>query len=136
MGLDLVRYVDLPKMADPGATLTFIEGGRHIPFKIRRVYYLYNIRPGEKRGGHAHKLHQELILPLAGSFDIILDDGYRSGRFHMDQPSRGILFPTMVWHELENFSEGAVCLVHASLLYDAADYYRQYDTFKAASHGD
>ncbi len=136
MGLDKVRYVDLPKMADPGATLTFIEGGRHIPFDIRRVYYLYNIRPGEKRGGHAHKLHEELILPLAGSFDIILDDGYRNARYRMDQPSRGIIFPTMVWHELENFSEGAVCLVLASLFYDEEDYYRDYATFRAAVRGE
>lgn len=135
MGLDKVRFVDLATATGAGACLTFIEGGRHLPFDIRRVYYLYDIEPGVQRGGHAHKQHEELIIAAAGSFDIILDDGYRTQRFPLDRPNRGIFFPTMVWHELENFAPGSVCLVLASLYYDQEDYFRDYDEFVAAVRG-
>jgi len=135
MGLDKVRLVDLATATDATASLTFIEGGRHLPFEIRRVYYLYDIEAGAERGGHAHKQHEELIIAAAGRFDIVLNDGYRSERFCLERPNQGVFFPTMVWHELQNFTPGSVCLVLASLYYDQEDYFRDYDEFVAAVGG-
>ncbi len=132
MGLSKVRLVELPKVTDAGASLTFVEGSRHLPFTIRRVYYLYDIQDGVHRGGHAHKDHEELILAVHGSFDVRLDDGKGSITHHLDQPNVGIFFPTFVWHELTNFSPGTVCLVLASHCYDHEDYFREYSEFLAA----
>lgn len=135
MGLEQARLLELPRVTDPGASLTFIEAARHIPFDIQRVYYLYGIAPGQQRGGHAHKLHQELIIAIAGSFEIVLDDSRKQRRYTLDRPDRGVLFPTMVWHELENFSPNAICLVLASLRYDDEDYFRDYAEFCRATAG-
>jgi len=135
MGLDQVRIIDLPTITDPRGSLTFAEGARHVPFEIRRVFYLYALAPGTKRGGHAHKWHDEVIIPLAGSFDIRLDDGFQTCRYALDCPSTGLFLPRLVWQDLENFSPGAVCLVLASDVYTEADYYRKYPDFLAAVGG-
>lgn len=130
MSIHDCKLISLPKIADPRGNLTFIEGGSHIPFDIQRVYYLYDVPGGAERGGHAHKALQQLIIAISGSFDIKLDDGAEQKTVQLNRSYVGLLVPTMVWREIDNFSSGAVCLVMASEKYDEADYYRDYDEFK------
>jgi dTDP-4-dehydrorhamnose 3,5-epimerase-like enzyme len=125
------RVIELPKIADPRGNLTFIEQQRHIPFDIRRVYYLYDVPGGEARGGHAHRALEQLIIAVSGSFDVVLDDGTSKQRFFLNRSYYGLYVPRMVWRELENFSSGSVSLVLASEFYDEADYFRDYDDFVA-----
>lgn len=129
MGLENVRYVELPIIHDRRGNLTFIEGNKHVPFDIRRVYYLYDVPGGAHRGGHAHRQLEQLIVAMSGSFDVVLDDGQRSRRFHMNRSFYGLYVPRMIWREIDNFSSGSVCMVLASELYDEADYYRDYQEF-------
>lgn len=135
MSIDLCRLIQLPKISDPRGNLTFIEGGRHVPFDIARVYYLYDVPGGASRGGHAHKQLQQLIIAMSGSFDVVLDDGRSKKTISLNRSYVGLYVPTMIWRELENFSSGAVCTVMASNHYDEADYYRDYDEFLAATRG-
>lgn len=123
------QLVDLPKISDPRGNLTFVEGGRHVPFDIARVYYLYDVPGGGERGGHAHKALRQLIIAMAGSFDVVLDDGRRKERVHLNRSYYGLLVDTMVWRELDNFSSGSVCMVLASTVYEESDYYRDYGEF-------
>ena len=127
--LEQCRWIDLPKISDPRGNLTFIEESRHVPFEIRRVYYLYDTPAGAMRGGHAHKELHQVIIALAGSFDAILNDGHAQRRFHLNRPYQGLYICPMIWRELDNFSAGSVCLVLASNLYDEADYFRHYEVF-------
>ncbi|MFZ1072541.1 MAG: FdtA/QdtA family cupin domain-containing protein [Verrucomicrobiia bacterium] len=129
MTLNDCKLIDLPKIADPRGNLTFIEGNRHVPFQIQRVYYLYDTPGGAERGGHAHKGLHQLIVAMSGSYDVILDDGKQKKRFHLNRSYYGLYVCPMIWRELDNFSSGAVCLVLASNLYDESDYYRDYRTF-------
>ncbi|MDR5702656.1 MAG: FdtA/QdtA family cupin domain-containing protein [Thermofilaceae archaeon] len=130
------RLIQLPKVKDARGNLTFIEEGKHVPFEIRRVYYLYDVPGGALRAGHAHKALQQLIVAISGSFDVILDDGYERERFHLCRSYYGLYIPPMVWREIDNFSTGAVCLVLASDFYDETDYYRDYEEFlRAARRG-
>lgn len=131
--LDQVRIIDLPKVTDQRGNLTFVEGGRHVPFEIKRIYYLYDVPGGAERGGHAHKALQQLIIAMSGSFDVVLDDGAQKKRVHLNRPYYGLYVPTMLWRELDNFSSGAVCMVLASNLYDEQDYYRNYRDFLNAA---
>lgn len=124
--------VDLPKISDPRGNLTFIEGGRHVPFDIRRVYYLYDVPGGAERGGHAHKELHQLIVAMSGSFDVILDDGTEKRRIHLNRSYNGLYVCPMIWRELDNFSSGSVCMVLASNHYDEADYFRDYQEFLRA----
>jgi dTDP-4-dehydrorhamnose 3,5-epimerase-like enzyme len=130
--LDACRIIDLPKIADSRGNLTFVEGGRHIPFEINRTYYLYDVPGGAERGGHAHKELHQLIIAISGAFDIVLDDGREKKRYHLNRSYFGLYVCPMIWREMDNFSSGAVCLVLASNYYDEADYYRNYDDFVAA----
>jgi dTDP-4-dehydrorhamnose 3,5-epimerase-like enzyme len=123
------RLVDLPKISDPRGNLTFIEGARHVPFEIKRIYYTYDVPGGSDRGAHAHKRLQQLIIAMSGSFDVVLDDGSEKKRFHLNRSYFGLYVCPMMWRELDNFSSGSVCLVLASELYDPEDYYRDYDEF-------
>lgn len=129
MALTDCKLIDLTKIEDPRGSLTFIEGGRHIPFDIRRVYYLYDVPGGSHRGGHAHKELQQLLVAMSGSFDITLDDGAEQRTYHLNRPYIGLYVPSMIWREMDNFSGGAVCMVLASEIYDEADYFRDYNTF-------
>ena len=100
-----------------------------IPFKIQRVYYLYDVPGGESRGGHAHKDLQQVIVAASGSFDLIVDDGKIKRTFHLSRPYLGVYMPSGIWRELDNFSSGAICLVLASHLYDETDYIRDHEEF-------
>ena len=127
--VELCKTVNLPKISDPRGNLTFIEGGSHIPFDIKRVYYLYDVPGGAERGGHAHKELHQLIIAMSGSFDVVLDDGNQKKRFHLNRSYSGLYVCPMIWRELDNFSSGSVCMVLASNYYDEADYYRNFEDF-------
>jgi hypothetical protein len=122
--------IDLPKIHDARGNLTFIEGERHVPFPIRRVYHLYDVPGGASRGGHAHRHLEQFIIAMSGSFDVILDDGRRQKTVCLNRSYFGLYIPRMVWRELVNFSSGSVCTVLASRHYDASDYYREYDEYR------
>ena len=133
MALANCRIINLPKIADARGNLTFIEGGRNIPFDIKRVYYLYDIPGGAERGAHGHRKLQQLIVAMSGSFVVILDDGYEKMTFHMNRSYYGLYVSPMVWREITDVSSGAVLMVLASEFYDAADYFRDYKQFLKAS---
>jgi dTDP-4-dehydrorhamnose 3,5-epimerase-like enzyme len=124
------QIIELPKVEDRRGNLTFIEERRHIPFEIKRVYYLYDVPGGEARGGHAHKQLQQFIIAANGSFDVVLDDGSDTERYHLNRSYYGLYVPSMVWRELDNFSSGSVCLVLASEYFDEQDYIRDHEDFQ------
>ena len=127
--LEKCRLIELPKISDPRGNLPFVEAGRHIPFDIQRVYYLYDVPGGAERGGHAHKGLHQLIVAMSGSFDIHLDDGKNKKTIHLNRSYNGLYVCPMIWREMDNFSSGAVCMVLASNYYDESDYYRDYADF-------
>jgi WxcM-like, C-terminal len=129
MSLLECQLIDLPIIKESRGNLSFIESSRHIPFDIRRVYYLYDVPGGSERGGHAHKALHQLIIAMSGSFDIHLDDGKEKKTIHMNRSYYGLYICPMIWREIDNFSSGAVCLVLASEYYDELDYYREYKSF-------
>jgi hypothetical protein len=114
--------LELPKMTNPRGNLSFVEQGRHIPFEIRRVFFLYDVPSGEKRAGHALRRCQQFIVAMSGSFDIVVDYGEERARFHLNRSDCGLYVPPMVWREIESFSTNSVCLVLASEFYDIRDY--------------
>lgn len=126
------HMIELPKITDPRGNLTFIEQNRHVPFEIKRIFYLYDVPGGETRAGHALKMCHQFIIAASGSFDVILDDGESRHRFHLNRSYYGLYIPPLIWRELENFSSGSVCLVLASEMYSEDDYYRDYDDYLAA----
>jgi hypothetical protein len=132
MDLKNCKLVDLPKIADPEGNLTPIEGGRHLPFEIKRVFYLYDVPGGATRAGHALKTCQQFIIAMSGSFDVILDNGTNTARYHLNRSYTGLYVPALIWRELENFSSGSVCTVLASEVYDEEGYYRDYEEFRKA----
>ena len=133
MSIEDCKIIELPKISDPRGNLTFIEGGRHIPFDIRRVYYLYDVPGGADRGSHAHKTLHQLVIAMSGSFDVTLDDGRNKKKFHLNRSYQGLYVCPMMWRDLDNFSSGSVCMVLASNLYEASDYYRDYSEFLTAA---
>ena len=126
------RLIDLPRINDPRGNLTFIENDRHIPFEIKRVYYLYDVPGGSVRAGHAHKTLHQFLIAMSGSFDVTVDDGQQKMKFHLNRSYYGLYIPPMIWREIDNFSSGSVCLALASEFFNEADYYRQYPEFKRA----
>lgn len=129
MSIEDCILIELPKISDPRGNLSFIEGGQHIPFDIKRVYYLYDVPGGSDRGSHAHKNLHQFIVAMSGSFDVVLDDGKAKKRFHLNRSYYGLYVCPMMWRELDNFSSGAVCMALASSHYDEADYIRDYSDF-------
>lgn len=129
------RILQLPRIQDPRGNLTFIEGQRHIPFDIKRVYYLYDVPGGAERGAHGHKALHQLVVAVSGSFAIHLDDGRERKVFQMNRSYFGLYICPMIWRELTNFSSGAVCMVLASDYYAESDYYRDYQQFITDAKG-
>ena len=129
MALSDCKIIQLPKIEDARGNLSFIEGGQHIPFDIKRVYYLYDVPGGSDRGSHAHKNLHQFIVAMSGSFDVVLDDGRDKKRFHLNRSYYGLYVCPMMWRYLDNFSSGAVCMVLASSHYNEADYIRDYSEF-------
>ncbi len=132
MSLASIKKINIPKISDPDGrgNLSVIEKDI-LPFEIKRVYYLYDVPSGSTRGGHAHKELQQFLIALSGSFDVVLDDGNARKTITLNKPNEGILIPTGIWRELENFSSGAVCLSLVSEEYSEEDYIREYQSFVA-----
>jgi len=126
------RIINLPKVTDPRGNLTFIESARHVPFEIKRVFYLYDVPGGESRAGHALKACEQFVIAMSGSFDVVLSDGVEQARYHLNRSYYGLYIPSLIWREIENFSSGSVCTVLASAFYGEADYYRDHDEFLEA----
>lgn len=123
-----VSILEIPRVHDERGLLAVIEGAT-IPFKIKRVYYLYDVPSDAFRGGHAHKNLQQLIIPLSGSFDVHIKDGEQTKTINLNKPHKGLLIVPGIWREIDNFSSGCVCLVLASAEYDEADYIRDFKEF-------
>lgn len=129
LSLSHCRIINLPKIEDARGNLTFVEGGNHIPFDIKRVYYLYDVPGGSDRGAHAHRNLHQFMVAMSGSFDLTLSDGHEEKTFHLNRSYFGIYICPMMWRYLDNFSSGAVCMVMASAPYDESDYIRDHDQF-------
>lgn len=130
MSITDCRLIDLPKIADPRGNLTFIEGNNHIPFEIKRVFYVYDVPGGESRGGHANSETEQFLIAMSGSFDVTVSDGVEKKKFHLNRAYYGLYIPKMIWRGIDNFSSGAVCLVLASTYYNPGAYIRDYEKFK------
>ena len=123
--------IEVPAITDPRGDLTFIEGGNHVPFEIRRIYYVYNVPVDSLRGGHAHRDLEQVVFALSGSFRMTVDDGRKQQEYYLRNPRKGIYMSRLVWREMDRFSQGAVCMVLASHAFDETDYLRDYDEFLA-----
>ena len=121
--------IQLPKFLDARGNLSFVEQENHIPFTIKRTYWLYDVPGGECRGGHAYKENEEFIVALSGSFDVILDDGKEKKTFTLNRSYYGLYVPKGLWREMENFSTNSLAVILSSTNYDACDYVRDYDEF-------
>ena|SRR2546427_5119852 len=132
MTLESCRLIELPRINDPRGNLTFIEASRNVPFDIKRIYYLYDVPGGASRAGHGHRKLEQLIIAMSGSFDVTLDDGTNTERFHLNRSYNGLYIPPMMWREIDNFSSGSVCMVLASDYYDESDYFRRHEDFLEA----
>lgn len=125
-----IEILDFPKIADRRGNLTFIQSFEHVPFKIERVFWTYDVPGGEIRGGHAYKTQIEVIIALSGSFDVVLTSKDRTlQRFHMNRSYYGLLIPPNNWRHLENFSTNSLSLHLSSMQYDANDYLRDFLEF-------
>lgn len=129
MSIKDVKIIELPKFADPRGNLSFVEQEKHIPFVIRRTYWLYDVPGGECRGGHAYRENQEFIVALSGSFDVVLDDGTEKKTFTLNRSYYGLYVPKGLWREMDNFSTNSLAMILSSTDYDANDYVRDYDDF-------
>lgn len=128
--MEEVRLIELPKIGDRRGNLSVIEEKNHIPFKVERTFWIYDVPGGESRGGHAYRSTEEFIVALSGSFDVVLDDGKERKTFSLNRSYYGLYVPKMIWREMTNFSTNSVALVLSSTKYDAADYIRDYELFK------
>lgn len=132
--MDDIRIIDLPKFLDRRGNLSFVEEFKHIPFKIERTYWIYDVPGGEARGGHAYKENQEFIIALSGSFDVVLDDGKERKTFHLNRSYYGLYVPKRIWREMNNFSTNSLALILASTPYNEEDYVYDYEEFKKSSN--
>lgn len=124
------ELIQLPKYLDDRGNLSFIEEDQHLPFAIRRVYWIYDVPGGEQRGGHAFRDTEELIVALSGSFDVVLNDGNAEKRFHLNRSYYGVLIPKLYWRMLENFSTNSLALIIASTDFNEEDYIRDFKQFQ------
>ena len=131
--IDDCKIIEVPKINDRQGNLTFVEGQRHIPFEVRRVFYIYDVPSGAGRGAHAHRTLHQFLVCISGSFDVEVDDGRRRTSFHLNRPWKGLHVPPMLWASEVNFDPGTVCLVLASAPYEEKDYFRDYQTFLTAA---
>lgn len=129
--MDIPRIINLPRIRDKRGNLSFIEEIKHLPFKIERCYWIYDVPGGETRGGHAYKENQEFIIALSGSFDVIIDDGKEKKIFSLNRSYYGLYVPKGIWRQMENFSTNSLALILASKPYVASDYIYDYEVFKA-----
>lgn len=123
------KIIQLPKILDERGNLTFLEGGNHIPFEIKRTYWIYDVPGGEQRGGHAFREQQEVIVALSGSLDVVVNDGKREARYSLNRSYYGLFVPAGLWRSMENFSTNSVALVLSSTDYNANDYIRDFDKY-------
>lgn len=123
------QVIHFPKIHNRAGNLTPVENNRDIPFAVKRVYYLYDVPGGEGRGAHAHRHLEQVIIAASGSFDITIDDGKNKKTIQLSRPYMGLHLKPGMWRDINNFSSGAICLVLASLVYDEADYIRDYSDF-------
>lgn len=124
-----VKIIELPKFTDPRGNLSFVEQLNHIPFEIKRTYWIYDVPGGENRGGHVFKQNQEFIIALSGAFDVIVDDGENKKKFTLNRSYYGLYVPAGLWREMENFSTNSLALEFGSMNYNPEDYIREYDDF-------
>ena len=125
------RLLELPNVTGADGSLTFVEGPGIIPFEPRRVFYVHDLARGARRAGHALVSCRQVLIAVAGSFDVAVDDGDAHATFALNRPTQGLYLPARLWRDLAGFTDGAVCLVLASDPYDEASYIRSYDSFKA-----
>ena len=128
--IEQVKLIELPKMLDNRGNLTFIESNAHIPFEIKRTYWIYDVPGGEIRGSHAFKKSQEMIIALSGSFDVVLKDGKQESKYTLNRSYEGLYVPNLIWKRIENFSTNSLALLISNIAYDEADYVRNFDVFK------
>jgi dTDP-4-dehydrorhamnose 3,5-epimerase-like enzyme len=135
---ELIKHcvlTELPKICDTRGNLTFIEEMNHIPFEIKRVFYIYDIPTAVERGAHAHKQNHQYLICLSGSMDVLLDDGTHKKEVHLNRPWQGLHIPPLIWASEANFSPNTLYVVLASEAYDEDDYYREYNDFLDAVRG-
>lgn len=135
MKISEVIIIDLPKILDDRGNLTFIQEYDHLPFKIERVYWIYDVPGGEIRGGHAYRELYEIIIALSGSFDVVVNDGESEKVYSLNRSYYGLYVPKMIWRRLENFSTNSLALIVANNPFDKGDYIRDYDTYKTMNNG-
>lgn len=129
MTIDDVKIIELPKFADPRGNLSFVEQLNHIPFEIKRTYWIYDVPGGENRGGHAFRQNEEFIIALSGAFDVTVDDGVSRKTFLLNRSYYGLYVPAGLWREMENFSTNSLALEFGSIHYSAEDYVRDYQEY-------
>ena len=128
--MNAATIINLPKILDPRGNLSVIEESNHIPFPIKRVYWIYDVPGGEYRGSHAYKETEEFIVALSGSFDVVLHDGTKEQKFRLNRSYNGVYVPKMYWRKLENFSTNSLALILSSTAYDESDYIRDFENFQ------
>ena len=130
MNISDIRIIDLPKISDPRGNLSFVEQENHIPFEIKRTYWIYDVPGGESRGGHAYRETDEFIIAISGSFDVVVDDGKDRKVFTLNRSYFGLYIPRGLWRTIENFSTNSLALEFASTSYDRSDYVEDYVEYK------
>ncbi|MEG0163602.1 MAG: FdtA/QdtA family cupin domain-containing protein [Mucinivorans sp.] len=128
--MDKAEQIELPKILDRRGNLSFIEGNNHVPFKIERTYWVYDVPGGEVRGAHAYRENEEFIVALSGSFDIVLHDGQCEHRYHLNRSYNGIYIPKMMWRSMDNFSTNSLALILSSTKFSPSDYIRDFESFR------
>ncbi|MCP1997422.1 FdtA/QdtA family cupin domain-containing protein [Flavobacterium sp. HSC-61S13] len=127
--IDDCNLVDLPKIGDTCGNITVLQNDIDMPFKVQRIYYLYDVPMGSERGGHGHYELEQYIIAASGSFSFVLDDGERKKTVFLNDPSKALYIKPGIWREIVGFSSGSICLVLASRKYDEKDYIRSYDAY-------